>query len=252
MKKSEFFNIGLPKWPALAVVGKPVTPEQAMEILIRTDHLYFSSNDHEFDKRLNEILYEIEIPYGGYDTASDAICQKLGIDKDDLPLKWTKVDEYKQKFLKGVGHISLSYLNNSQIVSSWIGGPHGWCNWNGDIGSRNYNIGKWPSVQEVYEDWKKIAAAFPVLDLKCQLMGHEAGPEDGEDKPLIEFIVRDGKVRMSVPKKPLTQTAFGSADMFARFNNPHAERGCTIELFKQAVEHTHRSVNKEAYEILGC
>ena len=31
MKKPEFFNIGLPKWPALAVVGKPVTPEQAME-----------------------------------------------------------------------------------------------------------------------------------------------------------------------------------------------------------------------------
>jgi hypothetical protein len=252
MKKSEFFNIGLPKWPAFVVMGKPVTADQAMEILIRTDNLHFSSNDHEFDRQLNSIMYEIEIPRGGYDSLSETIAQKLGVDKEDFSTRWKKIDEYEQHYTQGVGQLRLSYLNNAQIVSSWIGGPHGWCNWNGDIGCRNYNIGKWPSVQDVYEDWKKIAKAFPFLDLKSQLMGHEAGPDDGEDRPLIEFIVRAGKVRMSVPKKPLTNTAFGSADMFARFNNPHAERGCTIELFEQAIKQAHRSVNKEAYEILGC
>jgi hypothetical protein len=31
MKKSEFFNIGLPKWPAFVVMGKPVTADQAIK-----------------------------------------------------------------------------------------------------------------------------------------------------------------------------------------------------------------------------
>lgn len=235
MKNSEFFNIGLPKWPALAIVGKPVTRDQAMEILIRTDSLWFSSNDREFDSQLNEYLFDIEIPVSGYDSDSDAIREKLGIDKNDQN-SWLAVDEYKQKFRKALGQVRLDYMHNSRIVSSWIGGPHGWCDWDGNIGSRNYNIGKWPSVEDVYTDWCEIAKAFPFLDLKCQLMGHEAGPDDGEDKPLIEFTVNGGKVKMSIPKEAITSTAFGSADMFARFNNQHAERGCTIELFKSAVD----------------
>jgi hypothetical protein len=50
MKKQEFFNLYLPKWPGLLVVGKPVTREQAMEIIIRTDSLWFSTNDYKFSK----------------------------------------------------------------------------------------------------------------------------------------------------------------------------------------------------------
>lgn len=234
MTKKEYFDIGLPKWPALAVVGKPITRDQAMEILIRTDSLWFSSNDHSFDRLLSQYVFDVEIADAGFDTKSKAIREKLGL--ADEPGSWPKVYEYEDLKRAELGHIPLSYLGNSRIVSSWIGGPHGWCDWEGNIGSRNYNIGKWPSVKEVYEDWKKIAAAFPFLDLKCQLMGHEAGPDDGEDKPLIEFTVKAGKVKMSVPKGPITSTAFGSADMLARFNSPHAERGCTFDLFKSAVD----------------
>jgi hypothetical protein len=61
MTKKEFFNIGLPKWTAFAVVGTPVTKEQAMEILIRTDSLCFSTNDREFEKQLNEYLFNLKI-----------------------------------------------------------------------------------------------------------------------------------------------------------------------------------------------
>lgn len=245
MTKQEFFNIGLPKWPALAVVGKAVTPKQAYEILIRTDNLYFSSNDREFDKQLNETLFDIEIPKAGYDTANDAIAVKLGLDIKDssgLSDKWQRIEEYKQPFLDAIKPVSLSYLANHRIVSSWIGGPHGWCDWQGNIGCRNYNIGKYPSVQEVYEEWKAIAEAFPFLELTCQLMSHEAGPEDGIDKPLVEYRVSNGRVIMVNPKAPITNTAFGSGDMFERFSNPFAERGCSIELFKQALEHTRNQV----------
>lgn len=234
MKKEEFFNIGLPKWPALAVVGSPVTREQAMEIIIRTDSLYFSSNDHAFNSELNSLLFDIEVPSNSYDSVSDSIAAKLGIKREG---NWAQIDEYKQPFLDALKPLYLNYLQNNWIASSWIGGPHGWCNWNGDIGCRNYNIGKWPSIEDVYNEWKAIAKAFPFLDLKCQLMSHEAGPEDGIDKPVIEFRISDGLVRMVKPSAPIAPTAFGSADMIARFSNPFAERGCTIEMFKQALEY---------------
>ena len=234
MTKKEYFAIGLPKWPALAVVGKPVTRDQAMEILIRTDSLWLSSNDHQFDRLLNQYLFDIEMPSDSYGAKDAAVREKLGL--ADEPGTWQKVYEYMDRKKAELGHLSLSYLHNARIVSSWIGGPHGWCDWEGNIGSRNYNIGKWPGVKEVYEDWKNIAEAFPFLDLKCQLMGHEAGPDDGAENPVIEFTVKNGKVKMSVPKAAITSTSFGSADMYARFSNPHAERGCTFEMFKAAVD----------------
>lgn len=56
----KYFNIGLPKWPALVVKGTPVTREQAMEIIIKTDGLYFCSNDREFEKDLYSLIYELD------------------------------------------------------------------------------------------------------------------------------------------------------------------------------------------------
>lgn len=246
MKKKEFFDISLPKWPALAVVGKPVTQEQAMEILIRTDDLYFSSNDSEFNNDLNEALFDIRISSSDHDSLRKAICRKLDINPEGNV--WNEIQEYKKSFLEPIEHLDLEYLRNQRIASCWIGGPHGWCDWDGNIGSRNYNIGKYPSVQEVYNDWKQIAEAFPFLELTCQLMGHEAGPEDGVDQPLVEFRVKAGKVKMVQPKSPITYTAFGSADIASRFLNPRAERGCTIELFRSALEHTKNSVKAQNEE----
>jgi hypothetical protein len=231
MKQKDFFNIGLPKWPALVVVGDPVSREQAMEILIRTDSLRLSSNDREFDKQLNEHLYQIKIDTPGYDSAEIAIRKKLGLGDD----KWVEVFHYQEERRKELNWIPLEYLNNSRIVSSWIGGPHGWCDWSGNIGTRNYNIGKWPSVETVFNEWKLIAEAFPFLNLRCQLMADEA-EESEVDRPLIEFAVKEGRVQMKVPKKPLTKTSFGNPTMYENLYAMGRERGCTIETFKKAVD----------------
>ena len=99
--------------------------------------------------------------------------------------------------------------------------------------------------EEVHEEWTMIAKEFPFLELTCQLMEHEAGPDDGLEKPAIEFRIKAGKVTMKEPKKAITITSFGTADMVERFSNPHAERGCTFEMFKQALDHT-RSVGGKA------
>lgn len=243
----KYFNISLPKWPALVVKGKPVTKEQAMEILIRTDNLYFSANDREFESKLKEIFYELDWVDRTYGAEDEAIKRKLNLDPAVKHI-WNEVWDYKEQKAKDIKHISLGYLSNSQIISSWIGGPHGWCDWDGNINASNYNIGKWPSVEEVYNEWTQIAQAFPYLDLKAQLFNHEASSPEMSDNPgpVIEFTVKNGKVEMSIPSEPLDNPEFGANDMMARFSNPYAERGCTIEKFKEALTYVKQNLKQEA------
>lgn len=243
MKQQDFFNLSLPKWPALVVVGEPVTREQAMEILIRTDGLRFGGNHRERRNQLNSYLYDVEIPSKDtcWDALEKAIIKKLGTEGESFMNNG--VWSYEEQHLAEVGQISLEYLTNHQIISSWIGGAHGWCHWNGEISCNNYNIGKWPSVKEVFDEWKEIAKAFPFLDLRCQLMNHETSYEDKvkDPRPVVEFRVKGGRVTMKLPKAVLKLASRVSPMhglmhdlipdlMFAN------EIGCTMSQFKAAVD----------------
>lgn len=248
MKQQDFFNIGLPKWPALVVVGQPVTRSQAMEILIRTDPLWFSSNDNAFNRQLNEFFYDLKLPSTRYGAEDKAIKLKLGLDPDAKGV-WNQVYEYKENYKEAVGQLDLEYLTNEQVVSSWVGGPHGWCDWSGNIGCRNYNIGKWPSVETVFREWQRIAKAFPFLDLTCQLMNHEVDCEEYCDDipgPVIEFRVKSGRVTMKVPTKVLARPDHGDEQFSYKAFIQGGERGCTIEQFKRAVELCRAKFQKEA------
>ena len=212
---TDLLEIGLPKWPALVVKGKKITKEEAAEILIRTDDFWFSANDHDFERQLFEAC---------------------GI---KVRSKYEMSEEDKEAFStlkKDISHIELEYLSNHRIVSSWIGGPHGWCNWEGNIGCNNYNIGKHPSCKEVYNEWIKIAGAFPFLTLKSLLFSGESSEEGIE--PLIQFNISNGKVTYGSPDSDNFDepSSLGEADLLNRFSNPYAERGCSIETFKAAIE----------------
>jgi hypothetical protein len=229
MKNKDFFNIWLPKWPAMVVVGRPVSRQQAMEIIIRTDDLSFGSNSPRFNKELEEYLYDVKIDTDGWDCIHDAIRVKLGILTD---VKYSDAEyDYIDNKRSEVGQLKLEYLTNARIVSNWIGGAHGWCDWDGNIGCNTYNIGKRPTVEEVYNEWKLIAKAFPYLDLTCQLMNHESSCADMVDdpKPLINFVVKNGRVRMKEPDgyKRIPKSGVFTVD----------EQGCTIEQFKEAVDY---------------
>lgn len=169
-------NIIIPnKWPALLVQGKKVTKEQAIEINFRTCGGYLSTNDENFLTQLAECFGVGLKGYGYFDY--EELDEKLHL-------------------------VELEYLSNQNICSSWVGGVHGWCNWEGNIFSNNSNIGKWPSFEEVETDWKNIATAFPFLDIRCQLLNHEAGCEGEEgivSEAIVEFVVKDGKVEAFVP-----------------------------------------------------
>jgi hypothetical protein len=226
MNKEDFFQKALPKWPALLVQGEKVTKEQAKEILIRTDSFSFSSNDNAFSAELNNIVYNVK---GKSWELIEDLQKKFGFD-------WNQAWDYQTEKQNEVGVLELQYLHNSRIVSSWIGGPHGWCDWDGNIQTSNYNIGKWPSIEEVYEEWKIIARAFPFLKLRAQLMNCEACETDAIDpKPVVEFIVENGTITMVEPESQLLEMT--EIDFKGRFLNPLAERGCTIAQFKEAYKY---------------
>lgn len=223
MDNSKFFEIALPKWPGLLVVGDKVTREQAMEILIRTDDLEFSCNDSAFVRQLSKIVYGIDT--GNYWHIFDAMQSQLGISWADV---WDKINEARSVYnsIK-----NLHYLRNKRIVSAWVGGPHGWCDWEGNIYTAQYNIGKWPSVEEVYNEWCDIASTFPFLKLTAQLLSQEIGDSEG-GVPLVQFNVDTGMVTMSQPENQITPATM--PDYMSRFRNLDSERGCTIEQFYEA------------------
>jgi len=212
--KMDLLQINLPKWPAMVVVGKEVTADQAYEILIRTDSFWFSTNDRSFARQLYE---ELDLEYDEYHV------------KD-----FNKLEEVKKVY----GILPLEYLGNRQIVSSYVGGPHGWCNWSGEIKHIPYNIGKWPSMTDVFGEWKIISKAFPFLDLKCQLFDKEFCEEDL--KALIEFKVKNGKVTYVKPKKDFP--VFDPPINVMRFMDQFAERGCSLEMFRVALKTTKESL----------
>lgn len=206
----ELLRRGLPKWPALVVVGEKITKEQAYEVLVRTHQWYLGTNDREWERIVYNLL---GVPMV---TSKDGYKH---VDHDAL----SRVREELQV-------LGLEYLNNSRVASAWIGGPHGWCDWEGNIGSNNYNIGKWPSIEEVLEEWSSIAAAFPFLNLRSQLW---SGETCEEGHPVVEFVVKDGAVKLVEPQPMPRPTECDDLGVVFRKGG---ERGCTAVQLKAAIE----------------
>lgn len=222
IESQDLLSVSLIKWPGLVVSGEPISPDDAAEILIRTDGsplVYsMSCNDRRWCRMLGAALGLEPEDYGD----PPEVRQRRWKERDDMRA--------------ALGCLNLSYLSNHQIASSWIGGPHGWCSWDGSIGCSTFNIGKWPSVGDVLEEWGEIASAFPALTLTCHLLDQEIGGET-EGVPVVEFCVSGGDVILRRPtnfSKPPERDL--ESLMTRRMLHPHGERGCTIEQFKHALE----------------
>lgn len=232
----KLINRGLPKWPCLLVVGKPVSTDAAKEIIIRTDGLFFSTNDRTFERHANFLIYGVEAE--SYNLTTELL-KKLNTSN------YSKVYDYENKQRAKYGTIDLTYLNNRRIVSSYIGGPHGWCDWDGNIGCNTYNIGKWPSIKEVRDDWAAIAKTFPFLDLRSQLLDKEQC-EQPQGNPVVEFVVKNGKVRVVEPKSLLIQPQDNTIDNAFSLFKPGRERGCTILQLAEALDYVRVKMEKES------
>lgn len=175
------------KWPALLVTGERVTRDQAAEILIRTNSWPCSSNSHEKDAVFNAIA---GLPVRPENSAS--------------PEEGNKYWNTLQNRCEELGVLQLEYLHNARLTSSWVGGPYGWCDWDGQIWAANKNMGKWPIIKEVTDEWRRIAEAFPFLRLRAQVLDGEVGEEtEAANTPTAEWIVADGKVELVFPTEIL-------------------------------------------------
>lgn len=213
------------KWPAMIVTGTNVTVEQAAAILLRTDlnrtDFTYAGNNRQHRAKLIKLF--------------DFTKQREDENQKDF---WERREEIFEKYQI----LSLNYLYNDRIVSSWFGGPHGWCDWDGTIGCRNYNIGKWPSVEEVAEDWEQIAKAFPFLDLQCQIFSDSYGNED--IVPTLLFIVKDGKVVVEDSDDPIDMLITPEFDIDYLLDQYH-EQGISIGQLRRKIKLVYGEPNNE-------
>jgi hypothetical protein len=219
-------NVDLTKWPHMVVAGRAVTKEQAAEIIIRTTSLWFSSNSTSVEKELYKI---IDKTFGfEYNPKTDGTIFDQAFNRKSQ----------QSDFLKHFNKLDLCYLQNHRVLSCWVGGPHGYLNWDGTVGCNNYNIGKWPSVTEIYNEWELIAETFPYLDLQCQLMSGESCEED--TTPVIEYIIKEGKVEVKIPTEKLVSNVHYVDPTDIMIQNMYSstrELGCTFKQFEDALQY---------------
>jgi hypothetical protein len=207
------------KWPRLIVTGEPVTREQANEILVCTNSWDFCTNDQEWERQILSMAGEFGRP----------VRPEHGADFSLFREYYERCRDWEER----LGVLNLHYLGNARIASSWIGGPHGWCDWDGRIGCSNYNIGKWPDQVTVTEDLQQIAAAFPYLTMHVQLIGDE-----GDGGVLDTWAVRGGQAALVEPAGMLDRPAVSDVEGWfeALMFDRHRERGCSIARLREALQ----------------
>lgn len=198
----DLLGMGLPKWPQHYVTGTPVTVDQAKEIIRRTDSFFchgYGGNNRQYNSWVRKTL-GMAPDYWDRPTRPFPKDDAPQAEKDaDLEARRAENAEDRrltELFEKRWHPLSTEYVHNSWISCAFIGGPHGWCHPDGKIGYVD-NVGKWPSVESIFNDWKLLAEAFPFLDIGVTLYDGESC-EDGT-RPVVSMMVRESKVTLVDP-----------------------------------------------------
>lgn len=185
---SDVLARGLPKWPQMLVSGTPIEPEQALEIIRRTDSFFYcpSGNDDEF---VDYWSWRYGLPSAPRHNLPEA----------ERWAAWDRFEAETKAWLAAWGALEHPYyVRNDWVSSCFVCGPNGWCWPDGTI-SHCYNVGKWPAGEEVRDDWKVIAEHFPFLNLGIVLNSAEHCEENLE--PVIGFLVQGGEVKVVDPRE---------------------------------------------------
>ena len=171
-----------PRW---CVTGPRLREDLALEVIRRTDSWFVSGhgcNDRDGDRRLAK---RFRMPH-----FNDYSVQR------PADFDWHGYWDSSERWRKAWGAIETQYVHNYWIGSSFIHGPHGWCHPDGQIYYID-NVGKWPSIEDVRDDWQKLATAFPFLILTVTLMSGESCEDD--TRPIVAMDVADGQVTLRDP-----------------------------------------------------
>jgi hypothetical protein len=201
--------VGSPdKWLRLLVSGHNVPRAMGEEIILATfQPENFHVNDAWFERQVAGAL-DMEVDTYG----------------------WISYESAK-RYRAAVGGLELNWMGNHQIGSSWIGGPHGWVDWDGKVGCGSYNLGKYPSNEEITEDLTLIAARWPGLKLWVQVLDHEGdGPVSGEWKVDGGEVERFDKLNYNHVTPPIELDPVDTA--MNLIYKQDRERGISIDLLK--------------------
>lgn len=211
----------LTNWPRLIVSGETVTPAQANQILIRTCDIHSSttSNDPEWNNRVCEAF--------GIPNLDWEELHRMG--PGDRPRNMLYRRARIRLVSQSLGVMRLHFLRNSRISSTWIGGAHGWCDWQGTIACNTWNIGPSPTIAELIYDWETIADAFPYLTLDAQ-----AVTDGGEGHVAAQWHVANGNAKMVTPGPLLTEPSDDLSMPDDPLSSDH-ERGVTYERLIEAI-----------------
>jgi hypothetical protein len=191
---NELMNVELPKWPQMLVKGSCINPDQAFDIILRTDEFltstykYSGGNNHEFNQWYRDI-------------------SNLWMYEDDV--------DVQRELRAKLGFIYTEYVCNEWASCSFIYGGHGWCNSYGHIYYED-NIGKWPKVSEVVNEWTLIAKAFPYLNVVISLMSGERSEENNH--ALVNIRVKQGRVYLRRPNATIHQYQYSEDHEDFRYN----------------------------------
>lgn len=192
----------LPKWPMLKIAGDSVTPEQAQDIILRTDGFFTEldgySNHREFAADYRRLAF------GGL---FDHLLS------NDQERDWKEIYQTQATLRAHLKCVITHYIHNTWADSSYVGGPYGWCHPDGTI-AYSHNVGKWPSAEEIYEDLEAIAQAWPFLKMQATLYSGDMSDENVQ--PVISFQVEAGKVTV-VPGGLVTESEVETPDIMAVF-----------------------------------
>jgi hypothetical protein len=177
-------DVTLPKWCEMRVSGNKISREQAENIIIRTDYTigYFGmgGNSEKFSRQLANALGLPRFSWALPDREA-AAAQRCWRD-----------------FTRKIGYFNTSLVKNDWISSCFVFGASGWCHPNGDI-FYSQNIGKWPSATELLDDWSRIAAEWPFLDLGVAVMDVDDAHADNSATQLVSIKVKDGEAHWCDP-----------------------------------------------------
>lgn len=211
----------LGKWPRLLVVGESVTTDQAAEILVRTDLMWNSLRYIGSDEQWAEQIRQVAREHGYPEEPESPVFRSDSQSAQTAICDWY---DASQRWRDQMDMLGLEYLWTERVVSSWIGGPMGWCDWDGTIGTAVYNVGKWPTVEELTSEWRDISEAFPFLTLIAQCVGNEGA----DPTAAAQWQIRGGAVEVRE----------GDFDLIRATEEPSftwREAGCSLEQFRHAV-----------------
>lgn len=172
----------LPKFPQMLVWGKSVTPEQAKDIIFRTDRQLTSvamcsgGNDKYWEDYVRVVL--------GFRKAQDFF-ESLPI-KKRYPAFW----EFQEALNKKLGILSLSICDTEWTSCCFVFGARGWCHPDGKIAFID-SAGRWPEIEAVVEEWELVAQTFPYLDLTVTLVDRDHDSREVYGDPFPNAIVND-------------------------------------------------------------